>query len=305
MSPSPDGTVTWRELLGEASERLRAAGVETAESDARRIVAEASGAGAEVALVLSDPATVGGVNRLDRMVARRCEGEPLQYVLGSWGFRTLDLMVDRRVLIPRPETEAVVETALGELDRLGGREVPTRVADLGTGSGAIALSIATERVRTEVWATDVSEDAVAVARANLAGLGRAARRVTVVAGSWFAALPGHLRGSFHLVVSNPPYVPERAELPPDVAEWEPGSALYSGPDGTGALRELVEGAGEWLRDDGVLVCELSPEQADAMAELAGAHFAEVHVAADLTGRDRALVARRPLRAAGHPGSTGA
>ena len=112
-------------------------------------------------------------------------------------------------------------------------------------------------------------------------------------------------GTVDVVVSNPPYVPEGAELPPDVAEWEPGSALYSGPDGTGALRELVEGAGEWLRDDGVLVCELSPEQADAMAELAGAHFAEVHVAADLTGRDRALVARRPLRAAGHPGSTGA
>src|SRR5690606_5967270 len=133
MSPAPAGTVTWRELLGETVERLRAAGIEHAESDARRIVAEASGAGSDLPLVLSDPATQGGVARLDRMVARRSEGEPLQYVLGSWGFRSLDLMVDRRVLIPRPETEVVVEVALGELDRLGARDVPTRVVDLGTG----------------------------------------------------------------------------------------------------------------------------------------------------------------------------
>ena len=296
MSPAPDGTVTWRELLGETVERLRAAGIEHAESDARRIVAEASGAGSDLPLVLSDPATQGGVARLDRMVARRSEGEPLQYVLGSWGFRSLDLMVDRRVLIPRPETEVVVEVALGELDRLGARDVPTRVVDLGTGSGAIALSIATERVRTEVWATDRSEDAVAVARANLAGAGRAARRVTVVAGSWFDALPGHLRGSFHLVVSNPPYVPEGAELPEEVARWEPADALYAGPDGTDALRELVEGAGAWLVAEGVLVCELSPAQAPAMVDLALEHFAEVRVEADLTGRDRVLVARTPLTA---------
>ena len=91
------------------------------------------------------------------------------YVLGRWGFRRLDLMVDRRVLVPRPETEQVVEVALAELDRLGGREVGTLVADLGCGSGAIGLSVATERVRSTVWMTDVSDDALAVARANTAG----------------------------------------------------------------------------------------------------------------------------------------
>lgn len=295
MSPAPDGTVTWRELLGETVARLRSAGVDSPESEARRIVGEASGAEGELALVLSERATERGVARLDDMVERRRTGEPLQYVLGSWGFRTLELMVDRRVLIPRPETESVVEAALGELDRLGGREVETRVVDLGTGSGAIALSIAVERVRTRVWATDRSGEALAVARANLAGAGRAARRVTMLQGSWFEALPAELRGSVHLLVSNPPYVAAAAELPDEVAEWEPVDALLAGPDGTDDLRALVAGAGEWLVAEGVLVCELSPEQSPAMRELAAAHFASVDVVADLTGRDRALVARSPRR----------
>lgn len=293
MSPSPDGTVSWRELLGETVDRLTRAGVESPESQARWIVAEASGASGDPSSMLGERATERGVARLDDMVARRIAGEPLQYVLGSWAFRSLDLMVDRRVLIPRPETETVVEVALRELDRLGGRDVPTTVVDLGTGSGAIALSIATERVRAEVWATDASDDAVAVARANLAGIGRAARRVRIVTGSWFAALPAQLRGRVQLIVSNPPYVPDDAELASEVVDWEPVSALRSGPDGTDDLRGLIGAAGEWLEPQGVLVCELSPEQGEAMAELAGEHFAEVRLESDLTGRVRALVARIP------------
>ena len=293
MSPDPDGTISWRELLSETAERLRSAGIGPAESEARRLVAEASGADRDLALVLSDPASERGVARLDGMVGRRCAGEPLQYALGAWAFRSLDLMVDRRVLIPRPETETVVEVALAELDRLGGRELPTTVVDLGTGSGAIALSVATERVRTQVWATDVDEDSLAVARANLTGIGRAASRVTMTSGSWFRALPAHLAGTVHLIVSNPPYVPSGASLPAEVAEWEPVGALYSGADGTDDLRTLITGAGTWLVPEGVLVCELSPEQSPAMVELAREHFAEVRVEADLTGRDRALVARRP------------
>lgn len=298
MAEISDGSVSWRELLGEAADRLRAQG---GASDARRIVEEAAGvSAAELALVLDDPVTEGGLARFERMVARREVGEPLQYVLGHWGFRSLDLMVDRRVLIPRPETEQVVEVALAELDRLGGREVPTTVVDLGTGSGAIALAIATERVRTSVWATDLSAEALEVARANLAGAGRAAARVSVVEGDWYSALPADLRGRVQLVVSNPPYVMTTVELPAEVADWEPSTALLAGDDGLDALRVVVAGAGGWLEPDGVLVCEISPEQAGAVKELAARHFGEVGVEPDLAGRPRALVARWPSERAPIP-----
>jgi release factor glutamine methyltransferase len=296
VSPAPDGTVSWRELLAEAVQRLASAGSDAAEVDARWIVADCVGAGpAELSGRLGSLATERGVARFDELVRRRAAGEPLQYVLGSWGFRTLDLMVDHRVLIPRPETELVVEVALGELDALGGRERHTRVVDLGTGSGAIALSIAVERVRTEVWATDCSADALAVARANVAGVGRPGARVRTVAGDWFDALPSTLLGSVDLVVSNPPYVATTAAVPDEVADWEPGEALWSGPDGTEDLRRILADAPQWLTAAGSLVCELSPEQAEEMVAEALGHFSEAEVAPDLTGRPRALVARRPIR----------
>ena len=292
MSPAPDGTVSWRELLAEAVARLDSAGVETAEVDARRIVADCMDVPmGQLTRSLGDPATERGVARFDRMVARRAEGEPLQYVLGSWGFRTLELMVDRRVLIPRPETESVVEVALAELDRLGGRDRSTLVVDLGTGSGAIALSIAVERLRTEVWATDISDDALRVARANVAGVGRPGARVRTGAGDWFDALPSTLRGTVDLVVTNPPYVASSAELPAEVAQWEPASALYAGADGLDDLRRILAAAPDWLTPSGVLVSELSPEQADAAVGLALEGFAEAFVESDLAGRPRALVAR--------------
>lgn len=292
MSPAPDGTVSWRELLAEAVARLDAAGVDTAEMDARRIVVDCLDVPmGQLTRSLGDPATERGVARFDQLVARRAEGEPLQYVLGSWGFRTLELMVDRRVLIPRPETESVVEVALAELDRLGGRDRSTRVVDLGTGSGAIALSIAVERVRTEVWATDVSEDALRVARANVAGIGRPGARVRTEVGHWFDALPSMLRGTIDMVVTNPPYVATTVELPDEVARWEPAGALHSGADGLDDLRRILAAAPAWLAPAGVLVSELSPEQADAAVELALGGFQEAFVASDLTGRPRALVAR--------------
>lgn len=291
--------MNWRTLLHEATGQLRRShdhpGADP-QSDARRIVEEAAGfAAAELALVLDDPVTEGAMARFDEMLARRLAGEPLQYVLGHWGFRGLDLMVDHRVLIPRPETEQVVEVALAELDALGGRDTPTTVVDLGTGSGAIALSLATERVRTTVWATDASEDALEVARANLVGVGRSAARVNLAAGDWYAALPSGLRGSVQVLVSNPPYVSEGAGLPREVSGWEPSSALLAGAAGLDDVRRIIAGAPGWLERDGVLVCEISPEQVDAVTALASGHFAEVRVEPDLTGRARALVARRPLR----------
>jgi release factor glutamine methyltransferase len=225
------------------------------------------------------------------MVARRVAGEPLQYVLGEWAFRTLDVMVDRRVLIPRPETEIVAGHAIAELDRVGADD-PV-VVDLGTGSGVIGLAIAVERPRTRVWLADISTDALAVARANLAGIGRAATNVTIAEGSWFDALPTTLQGQLHVVVSNPPYIAADEDLPASVREWEPSGALVSGPSGREALDELVDEAGRWLVAGGALVLELAPAQAHEVAAQARAQgYVDVEVHPDLTGRDRVVVARR-------------
>jgi release factor glutamine methyltransferase len=233
-----------------------------------------------------------GRRRFEAMVERRRTGEPLQYVLGSWSFRSLDLLVDRRVLIPRPETEWVVEVALLLLPAHG----DVVVADLGTGSGAIGLSIASERwPRARVVLTDASPDALAVARANLAGLGRAGTAVELHEGSWWAALPAALRGALDLVVTNPPYVAVADPLPSEVVDWEPASALLAGADGLDDLREILAGAGGWLRPGGWIVCEIGETQGEALLALAAAAgLVDAEVRPDLTGRDRMVVARRPL-----------
>jgi release factor glutamine methyltransferase len=295
--------VPWRTFVAEATERLRVAGVASPEVDARRIVERASGyEGAEYHQGLDRPAGRRAVGFFDAMLARREAGEPLQYVLGVWGFRTLDLLVDRRVLIPRPETETVAEAALAELDRRrawrsapAGRAAgagPLLAVDLGTGSGAIALSLAAERDDVQVIATDASPPALAVASANLAGVGSAAARVRLADGDWFAALPGDLRGEIDVIVSNPPYIGADEVLPAEVRDWEPAAALVSGPTGFEALAVLIAGAASWLAPGGALVVELAPHQAGAAADAArAAGYREVEVGTDLTGRERYVVAR--------------
>ncbi len=303
MTPSPssgDDTLAWGVLADMTARRLEAAGIDNAAAEARWMVEVASGMHTGGLAAEHDlPATVGGVKRVESMVDRRRAGEPLQYVLGEWSFRTLDLMVDPRVLIPRPETEQVVQRALDELAKLcppGSGRAPV-VVDLGTGSGAIALSVAAERSDAVVVATDVSGDALAVAAANLAGLGTAGGGVTLVSGSWFGALEAnhaHLAGSVDLVISNPPYIADHEQLPAEVINHEPVGALVSGPTGTEAVDEIVGGAGEWLRVGGVLVVEIAPHQADHVVSLAGrVGFDGAHVADDLAGRARTLVARWP------------
>jgi release factor glutamine methyltransferase len=276
----------WRELYGEAVQRLGDA------RTARWFVEDSSG-GVWPA-VLDEPVTARTGRFFFSLVERRESGEPVQYVLGHWAFRKLDLMVDRRVLIPRPETEVVVEVALQELARL---EVESPVVvDLGTGSGAIALSIASERTAVVAWATDISESALAVASANLAGLGvQTVGRVQLVHGNWWEALPEGLKGTVTLAVANPPYIAqgEVAGLPVEVSAWEPVEALVAGPTGLEALEVVVEGARDWLADRSALVAEIAPhqaEEAEAIARRAG--LSEVHVRPDLAGLPRALVARR-------------
>jgi release factor glutamine methyltransferase len=281
--------VPWSVFAAEATRRFDEAGFEQPELDARRIVERAAGVEPhEYVLTLTTSATQRGVVHFDRMVARRLPGEPLQYVVGAWGFRHLELLVDRRVLIPRPETEILVEHALGEIDHLGA----ARVVDLGTGSGAIALSLAVERTSIEVWATDASADALDAARANLAGLGRPATRVRLAEGSWFDALPVELAGRLDVVVSNPPYVAAGDELPAVVADWEPEQALIAGPRGTEVLELLIDEAPTWLATEGAVVLELAPWQAEPMADRARARgYVDVRIEPDLAGRDRVLIAR--------------
>ncbi len=291
------GPVLWRQLLAEATQRLAAAGVPSAVSEARRLVASAAGCDDVAwAAVLSEPATQRGVASFDAMLARRVAGEPLQYVLGAWGFRSLDLFVDPRVLIPRPETEVVAGHALAELQRRADRSDSTLLAaDLGCGSGAIGLSLAAERVDVEVFCTDVSAEALAVASANLAGLGRPARRVRLARGSWYEALPPELRGRFDVIASNPPYIAaDNDSLPSEVADYEPPVALYSGRTGLEASEAILQQAPDWLASGGAVVLELADGTAWRVAELAraaGLRHAAVHP--DLAGRERVLVARRP------------
>ena len=236
------------------------------------------------------------------LAARRRAGEPLQYVLGHWAFRTLDLLVDPRVLIPRPETEQVVEVALCELDRLGvGAPV---IVDAGTGSGAIALALASELAdrlpAARLWATDTSTEALAVSGANLE---RARHHqevkvlpVTFLHGSWLSPLPGALRGAVDLLVANPPYVAaeEWPDLPDDV-RCEPYGALVapSGSEGTPGLadvEEVLSQAWTWLSRPGVVVIELAPHQARAGVRLARSiGYTDVRVEKDLAQRPRVLV----------------
>lgn len=293
MSDDP-GTISWAELEADAVAALRRGGVDDPGVDARRIVAEAAGVGpAELVLIGREPVGERAVAAVDAMTARRAAGEPLQYVLGRWGFRRLDLAVDRRALIPRPETEQLVEVALGHVDRVVAAGRPAVVVDLGTGSGAIGLSIAAERARTEVWLTDRSADALALARANLAGLGRAGARVRIVAGDWYDALDDERRGAVDVIVANPPYVPTTDALPPVVADWEPADALFSGADGLDDLRVIVDGAPAWLAPDGALAVELGEAQADVVAAwMADVGLVDVEVVEDLAGRPRVVHGRR-------------
>lgn len=293
-----DAGVTWAVLAVETGERLAVSSdpavAARADWQGRLIAMRAAGAESDDWHEReSDLATIRGVAALDRMTARRLAGEPLQYVLGEWSFRYMELFIDRRVLIPRPETEVVTSLALTELSRLGPSGAPVTAVDLGTGSGAIGLSMVHEHDGVEVWLTDASAEALQVARANLAGVGRAAARVRVAEGSWFEALPDELRGRLGLIASNPPYIADREELPSEVAEWEPTSALFSGPKGTEHLELLIVEAPLWLDAEGALVLEMAPDQTGSMATLAGEHFHEVEIHPDLAQRDRAIVARRP------------
>ena len=225
--------------------------------------------------------------QLHNMLQRFASGEPLQYVMGRWAFRQLDLLVDKRVLIPRPETELIVDIVKSYL---GAKREAITLVDLGTGSGAIGLSLLHELPlgAATVWMTDESEDALHVARANAAGIGRPAIGARFAHGNWCDALPAELVGVCDVVVSNPPYIAEGdAEVEASVLQWEPSDALFAGVDGLADIAQIVQTAPKWLTAGGMLVTEMGYTQASAVQQLfSAAGFTHVTVHQDLTGRNR-------------------
>ena len=279
--------ITLAEVLRRSTDYLESHGSSTPRLDAELLLAHGLGLSRlELYTQFDRPLGEGELAECRELVRRRGTREPVAYVIGHWGFRRLDLMVDRRVLVPRPETELVVERCLQLLE---GGERPA-VVDVGTGSGAIALAVKDERPDARVTACDISVDALAVAAANAERLGL---DVTFVQSDLLDQVED---GPFDLVVSNPPYVSagEVDALEPEVAVHEPRLATVAGEDGLEVYRRLLPQAAERLAPGGWLVLECGAGQAAALvAELAGLGYGDAEVDRDLAGIDRVVWARRP------------
>jgi release factor glutamine methyltransferase len=272
--------LTLGEVLKASDEFLARKGVDSPRLDAELLLSRALGLSRIELYTQHDrPLTEAERATARELVERRGRREPLAYILGEWGFRRLTLKTDARALVPRPETEIVVERALALLD---GVAVP-RVVDVGTGSGAIALAIAQECPPARVTATDVSPAALALALENADRLGLAVAFVET-------SLLDGIDGPLDLVVSNPPYVDadEVDDLPSEVRDWEPRLALV----GDGQTEALIQSAAAVLAPGGVLVLECHESRAQQVAaELEEAGYAEVRVTPDLAGRDRVVEGR--------------
>ena len=285
--------MTVAQLLAQAARELRDAGIESAEWDAERLLR--SVLGWDRAALVASPAASPSPEReaeFRRLVGARAHRVPLQHLTGTQAFWKQELRVTPDVLIPRPETELLVETAL-ELLR---KRVQPMIVDVGTGSGCIALALAAEREDAELYATDVSEAALAVARENARRLGLA-RRVAFALGNLLEPVAAAIHGRADLVVSNPPYVgpSERDSLAPEVRDHEPALALFPPGDALSVYRRLVPAAAEALKPGGALVVEIAPGLDRDVAELLeAAGFEGVAIRLDLAGRPRAVLGRRPL-----------
>ncbi len=273
----------YRDAVGAAASAL-ARSSDTPRLDAELLLAHAVQTARSAVIAFPErPLTADAARRLALLVARRAAGEPLAYIVGRKEFRSLDLEVGPAVLVPRPETEHLVEAALARLENVAS----PAVLDVGTGSGAIALAIKAERPDARVVAVDASDAALAVARANGARLGL---DVEWVLSDWFTAVRDR---TFDAIVCNPPYV---ASGDPHLVRLahEPRAALDGGPDGLDAIRAVLRGAPPRLRDGGVLCVEHGSDQQDDVVALAAeAGFDVVERGRDLAGRDRCVVLAWP------------
>lgn len=271
------------EVVRRATEYLAGKSVDSPRLDAEHLLGKALGLSrVELYMYLDRPLTEPERDAYRELIRRRGEREPLAYVLGEWDFRRLTLAVDRRALVPRPETEVVVERVLALLD---GKPDPD-VLDVGTGTGAIALSIKDERPGARVTAMDLSRDALALAAENSRRTGLDVRFVEEDLVRGFGV------DAYDLVVSNPPYVnPEEVDsLQPEIRDWEPRQALV----GTTQTRDVARHALTALRPRGYLVVEVADQRADEAASmLEELGYEEVRLSPDLTGRERIAEGRRP------------
>jgi len=285
---APSDTVD--RLVAAGAAALAAAGVSTPRLDAEVLLGAASGLDRTALYARgreSLPSSCLQAFRL--MLERRCAREPLPFIIGRQEFWSLDFVVTPDVLIPRPETELVVELTLATVARAGDEHDIT-ICDLGTGSGCIAVALASELPHAEIWALDISPAALAVARAN-ARRNRVADRIHFCASDLLAAVGGR---RFEAIVCNPPYVRagDLQGLQPELA-WEPRGALVSGPDGLEVIRRVLVAAPGHLTDGGWLCVEIGADQAEPVESLArAAGFRRVSVHADYAGLPRVVAAQR-------------
>jgi len=276
------------DALQAATDAIAAAGSDTARLDAELLLCEATGW--DRSQILAEPdlrLPVGASREFGAMVRRRVRREPVAYILGRKAFRRVELLVDRRVLIPRPETELLVEVAVELAGRTDDRAL--RVLDVGTGSGAVGLAVADEISGASVVAIDTSQGALGVAQANADRLGLSDRVEVVSAG--VASLP---EGPFHLVLANLPYVSEAewAGLEPEIREYEPREALVAGSTGLEAIESLLATVAVLEQRPRALALEIGAEQAAAVERLTrDSGYTEVVIRQDLAGLDRLVVAR--------------
>lgn len=299
LHPSPQGRShpSAAHLLARATAQLARAGITTPQLESALLLAHALGSDrTHLYARLRHPVGPQHVSAFWHCVQRRLRREPVQYITGVQEFWSMTLQVDRRVLIPRPETEVVVEVAVRLLQPQTSRP---RILDVGTGSGCIAIALARELPQAEVWATDISPDALVVARANAQRQG-VLRQITFLQGDLCTPLPCGV--AFDLLVANLPYIPhdDLVALQPEVRDWEPRGALDGGRDGLECYRRLIHQGWQALRPGGWLVMEIGYGQRQAMLELLQQqpHLTAAACVADYAGLDRVIVARRVEKSVG-------
>jgi release factor glutamine methyltransferase len=281
-----------REIMAQGAQTLADAGLEDSRREARLLLGAALGVGPEVLIGAPERAMENGQRRqFEALISRRAAREPAAYILGQREFWSLAFTVNRATLIPRPDSETLVEAALDGIDARDQRDAPLRLLDFGTGSGCLLLALLSELPCASGLGVDISPDALAVARGNADRLGLSGR-ARFLCGDWGRAVEGGSFGGYDLIIANPPYIEDRemTALAPEITRFEPASALAGGPDGMACYRALAPDIARLLRPGGCAVIEVGAGQADAVAALmSGQGLVEKGRRRDLAGVERCLL----------------